>query len=84
MNNLEIFLRNHCNLIDWYPTHAQLEKIAQEIKQRIESGEILNRTTCQNIIVEHCGSTRMFLIKGLDNSDLNTLLAMAIASVKKK
>lgn len=83
-DNLEDFLRSHCNLIDWRPTSAQLEKIKSDIEASLASGKILSRTDCQNIVVKHCGSTRMFLTKGADNSDLNTLLAMAIASVAKE
>ena len=76
--NLEKFLRDHCNLIDWNPTQQQLEAIKKDIDAAIASGKILSRTECQHIVVKHCGSTKMFLTKGADNSDLNALLAMAV------
>lgn len=82
-NKLENFLRSHCNLIDWHPTLQQLENIKNDIEWLLKSGKTLSRSDCQNIVVRHCGSTRMLLTKGLDNSDLNTLLAMAIASAKQ-
>ncbi len=76
--NLEKFLRDHCNLIDWSPTQQQLEAIKRDIDAAIKSGKNLSRTECQHIVVKHCGSTNMLLTKGADNSDLNTLLAMAV------
>lgn len=80
---LEGFLRNHCNLIDWSPTPEQLGRIKADIETSLSEGKTLSRSDCQHIVVKHCGSTRMFVTKGADNSDLNTLLVMALASVKK-
>lgn len=76
--NLEKFLRERCNLIDWSPTQQQLEAIKKDIDFAIASGKILSRSECQHIVVKHCGSTKMFVVKGADNSDLNALLAMAV------
>lgn len=75
---LEEFLRSHCNLEDWHPTASQLSAIENEILNSMRSGKTLSRTDCQNIVVRHCGSVRMLLLKGVDNSDLNTLLLQAI------
>lgn len=76
--NLETFLREYCNLINWSPTQQQLEVIKQDINAAIASGKTLSRTECQHLVVKHCGSTTMFITEGVDNSDLNTLLAMAV------
>jgi hypothetical protein len=82
-NKLEDVLRSHCNLIDWHPTSLQLENIKNDIKQLLKVGVTLSIADCQRIIVKHCGSTQMLVTKGVDNSDLNTLLAIAIASVEQ-
>ena len=76
--NLEKFLREHCNLIDWSPTQQQLEALKRDSDFAIASGKILSRSDGQHIGVKNSGSTKMFVIKGADNSDLNALLAMAV------
>jgi hypothetical protein len=83
-NELEEFLRKHCNLIDWHPSAQQLDSIQRDIDESLRLGKKLSRTDCQNIVMKHCGATQMFLTKGLDNSDLNTMLAMALATVNKE
>ncbi|MCX9515177.1 hypothetical protein IG528_17665 [Vibrio cholerae] len=75
--NLEKFLREHCNLINWNPTPSQLKAIQKEIEEAIANGERLSRSDCQHIVVKHCGSTEMMLLGSVDNSDLNTLLSLA-------
>lgn len=76
-NKLEKFLREHCKLIDWSPTQQQLTNIKKDIDESIRAGKRLSKKDCQNIVVKHCGSTKMSLTAGVDNSDLNALLAMA-------
>ncbi|ENT6810196.1 TPA: hypothetical protein I7126_23335 [Vibrio vulnificus] len=75
--NLEKFLREHCNLINWNPTPLQLKAIQKEIEEAIANGKRLSRSDCQHIVVKHCGSTEMMLLDSVDNSDLNTLLSLA-------
>jgi len=76
--SLEDFLRDTCGLEDWHPTAQQLAAIEKDINDAIRSGKKLSRTDCQHIVSKHCGSVRVFLIKSADNSDLNTLLTLAI------
>ncbi|EJC6798640.1 hypothetical protein RGL59_004388 [Vibrio parahaemolyticus] len=76
--NLEVFLREHCHLINWKPTAQQLVAIEKEINDAILSGKRLSRSDCQHIVVKHCGSTEMMAFSSVDNSDLNTLLALAV------
>lgn len=76
--NLEKFLRERCNLINWSPTSSQLNAIQKEIEQAIANGKKLSRSDCQHIVVKHCGSTEMMVLGGVDNSDLNTLLSLAV------
>lgn len=76
--NLEEFLRNTCGLEDWHPTTQQLVAIEKDINDAIKSGKRLSRTECQRLVSKYCGSVRMLLLKSADNSDLNTLLALAI------
>ncbi|MGX9460401.1 hypothetical protein ACWXWU_04050 [Shewanella sp. A14] len=77
--NLEGFLRDTCGLEDWHPTTQQLAAIEKDINEAIRSGKTLSRTECQHIVGKHCGSVRMLVTKSVDNSDLNTLLALAMA-----
>lgn len=81
--NLEEILRNNCDLIDWRPTQNQLSNIKKDLEASLLTGKSITKSECQRIVVKHCGSTKMFMMKGADNSDLNTLLAMAIASIKQ-
>jgi hypothetical protein len=82
--NLEDYLRDTCGLESWHPTAQQLAAIEKDINEAIRSGKTLSRTDCQNIVVKHCGSVRMLLLKSADNSDLNTLLALAIKKGSSK
>lgn len=81
--SLEKTLREKCTLIDWNPTAKQLEDIKNDIEKAIRSGKTLSISDCQQIVVTHCGSTRMLSLSGVDNSDLNTLLLMATKPVSK-
>jgi len=83
-NSLERFLRDHCNLIDWSPSSEQLSKIEKEINDALIQEKSLTKSECQHIVVKHCGSTRMFVTRGVDNSDLNTLLALALSAVNEE
>ncbi|WP_369921940.1 hypothetical protein AB8E32_07025 [Marinomonas polaris] len=76
--NLEEFLRDTCGIENWHPTAQQLAAIEKDINEAIRSGKTLSRTECQHIVAKHCGSVRMLMLKSADNSDLNTLLALAI------
>jgi len=76
--NLELLLREHCNLIDWKPTFKQLISIEKDISAAILNGERLSKSDCQYIVIKHCGSTKTFVLDSVDNSDLNTLLALAV------
>ena len=77
-NNLEFFLRNHCDLINWTPTPQQLVAIKKEINEAIQDGQRLSKSDCQHVVVKHCGPTEMMCFSSVDNSDLNTLLALAV------
>lgn len=76
--NLEEFLRDTCGIENWHPTAGQLAAIEKDINDAIRNGKKISRTECQNIVSKHCGPVRMLMIKSADNSDLNTLLALAI------
>lgn len=77
-NNLEFFLRNNCDLINWKPTQQQLFSIKKEIDDAIRNGQRLSKSDCQHIVTKHCGPTEMMIFSSVDNSDLNTLLALAV------
>jgi hypothetical protein len=83
-NNLEGYLRDTCGIENWHPTAQQMAAIEKDINEVIRSGKTLSRNDCQKIVVKHCGSVRMLMLKSVDNSDLNTLLALAIKSDTSK
>jgi hypothetical protein len=59
------------------PTQYQLEKIIQDIDNIRKSGSHPSNSDWQKIVKLRCPSTGNYIYKGLDNSDLNTLLEMA-------
>ena len=81
-NSLESFLRKHCKLINWSPSSKEIESIKNDIEDAINTGERLSITRCQDIISTHCGIIEIILLDGVDNSDLNTLLVMAMKAYK--
>lgn len=64
---------------EWHPTGMQLREIAE----RIVSCGALDHSKLHEIISEECPGTISGIFEGLDNSDLRTLIALAIALTKE-
>lgn len=83
MTNIE--LQSFKNLIQhlfkpffWQPTDTDLEKLASDFNKKLPG----THEAALKIFVEHFPNTHFSSMEGVDNSDLKTLLAMAISSAK--
>jgi hypothetical protein len=59
------------------PTTYQLEKIKQDLKALVAQGITPSERDWGEIVKKHCPETGKYFYKGLDNSDLTTLLQLA-------
>lgn len=66
------------------PSDVQLLKIKNTIRQIQSSGKVPTEQDWFNAVKIYCPSTGSWVYKGLDNSDLNTLLALAIKIANKR
>lgn len=67
-----------CSVYSWNPSADQLSSIIEEITNLVEQGKKLSKSECQSIISRHCPDAQFLLLEGVDNSDINTLLALAM------
>ena len=81
MDNFKKELSQIGQVYEWTPTREQLDAISNEIENEIRDGQKLNVGKIQSIISRHCPGALFGLFEGTDNSDLNSLLLLAI---KKK
>ena len=59
------------------PTTYQLEKIKQDLKVLVAQGITPSERDWVKIVKKHCPEAGKYFYKGLDNSDLTTLLQLA-------
>lgn len=59
------------------PNQYQLERIIQDVESLRRYNNYPSNSEWQNIVKRYCPSTGDYIYRGLDNSDLNTLLEMA-------
>ena len=80
------FLREQARITDrtWNPTEPQLKQIQLEIDRYIKSGKKINVGILQQIITSIYGPVSYVIFESVDNSDLNTLLALATSNSPKK
>lgn len=70
---LELFFK----IVEWNPSDHQVLLINREIRRRYRNGERLSLNECQSIVSAICKGALFVAVEGVDNSDLNTILAMA-------
>lgn len=83
MKNLANFkaeLEKTCKIVSWNPTQSQLEKIAQELART--SPRSLN--DAESIVLSIYPNATFLALAGVDNSDVRTLLALAIQVANMK
>lgn len=78
MNKTANELAKLCHISQWNPSEKQIALIEQELLAIINNGEVINRARCQKVVAKHCPNTIFMLLDSVDNSDLNTLLMLAI------
>lgn len=59
------------------PTDAQLALICSEINEIVQSGREPTDQDWSDAVHQHCPTSGKYSYSGIDNSDLNTLLALA-------
>lgn len=79
-NALKIEIEKLCEIASWNPSQQQLEEIANEIS-RIKPKNI---NEIGGIVTSVCPGTTFICLEGIDNSDVRTLLALAIQASKEK
>ena len=60
------------------PTSHQVFKISSEVVGYAKSGSVLDAAVWAELVKKYCPSAGQWAYRGLDNSDIRTLLAMAI------
>ena len=59
------------------PNEAQLTKIKADLQKIVNLGRVPTESDWQEIVYRHCPGTGKYGYKGVDNSDLTTLLQLA-------
>lgn len=79
-DSLKVEIENACSIVSWDPSHKQIEMIINEIAQKRPNSvnEIVG------IVASVCPDTTYACMEGIDNSDIRTLLALAIQTSNKK
>jgi len=65
------------------PNKDQLRYIFQDVRKQNEQGSIKSLHDFGQIVKKYCPSAGTCVYKGLDNSDLNTLIALAIQETQR-
>ena len=81
LNQFKKYVDSILNFIAWNPTDLQLKKIAQKLAELPEPSSI---SDIQSIISQVCPGARFMVSEEVDNSDIKTLLAWAIAATKEE
>ncbi len=66
----------------WEPTDAQLSQIKAAVLGIQRSGKHASDDEWRSAVFQSCPSAGKYKYAGIDNSDLNTLLALATQSAK--
>lgn len=66
------------------PNSEQLAKIIAEILTIQAAGSKVSDKVWRDAVHKHCPSAGHYKYAGIDNSDLNTLLALAVQATNKK
>lgn len=72
------YLEQLCDIAAWNPTKEQLDEIAR----RITTGKVADAATVEAIVQAVYPSATYYASEGVDDSDVRTLLALAIAAAK--
>ena len=66
------------------PTPQQIQSISLEIRQLHRYGVPLDLAKWHEVVKKHCPSTGTWAYRGLDNSDLKSLLTLALQATESR
>lgn len=72
-----------CSIYSWNPSDTQFSKIIEEITTLVERGRKIDNVELHDIILKYCPATQFYCVEGVDNSDINTLLLLAMKNQGK-
>lgn len=76
-------LRMRFGLPPTQPTESQLASIKAAIKRIKDLGRTATHTDWEEVVKSYCPGFGEWAYRGADNSDLNTLLALALADARR-
>lgn len=77
-NAFKVEIEKSCRIVSWNPSQRQLEEIAR----KIQLAKPKSASQVESIVVSVCPDTTFMCLEGVDNSDIRTLLALAIQASK--
>lgn len=80
LKNIKQAIEKACSITRWNPTSAQLEKIVQLLVQ----SKVHSKNDVSAIVLSVYPNAEYLAAEGFDNSDLRTLIALAIQIAKAK
>ena len=66
------------------PTPQQIQSISLEVRQLHRYGVSLDLAQWHEIVKKHCPSTGRWVYRGVDNSDLQALLTLALQATESR
>jgi hypothetical protein len=80
VHSLKSTLEKICKIASWNPTPSQLEAIAN----KLSNASPTSREDVEAVVISVCPNTSFMILEGVDNSDIRTLLALAIQIANSK
>ncbi|MDD2468330.1 MAG: hypothetical protein PHI97_30490 [Desulfobulbus sp.] len=80
LNQLKKELERTCKIYKWNPSTEQIANILREINELHSLDKSISLPEITGIVSSNCPDALFLVQEGVDNSDLNTLLAMAISA----
>lgn len=84
LDELKKELEVTCKIYNWNPSVKQLSNISNKIKELYSHNKSISLDEITGIVSTICPGALSLVQEGLDNSDLNTLLALAISLTNKE
>jgi len=66
------------------PTTEQLDNIKRDLQIIIDSGQKVSDSTFRRVVLKYCREGLLFILNSVDNSDLDTILMLALKATPKR
>jgi hypothetical protein len=66
------------------PTPEQLNKIKNELRSIINSGRKISHVEFRDVVLKYCRKGLLLALDSVDNSDLDTILMLALKATPKR